>query len=337
MDYPGRQKRLRNALQARGVEALLVTHLPNVRYLCGFTGSSGVLVLGRRTLFLTDGRYTQQAREEVLGARVVIAKGSPLAAAVRALSQARVRRVGFESQHLSVATLASLRGLLPKARLQPLSGVVEGLRMVKEEEEVEQIEAAVVLASSLFDGVARSIAPGVPESHIAAELEHAARRAGAQGMSFETIVAAGARSALPHGRASSQPVPNKGFVILDFGVILSGYCSDMTRTLYVGKPSARARKLYEAVRKAQAAAVREVRPGASAGQVDRAARRVLERAGLGRYFTHSTGHTHPRLHTFVNDYAGILAALGHSQAEIDAQIQALLAEYGVKLTEDDSK
>ncbi|HYX69536.1 MAG TPA: aminopeptidase P family protein [Terriglobales bacterium] len=298
MDYQRRQTVLRQALQRSRASGLLVTHLPNLRYLCGFTGSAGVLAcrLGHargdcKLAFFTDGRYTQQAREEVQGARVCIAKGPALPAATAWLSQGGLSPIAIEADHMSIAqreTVASCKH--PRSRLRPTRGLVESLRMVKEEEELEQIEAAVVLASSLFDGLLRSIAPGVPESQVAAELEYAARRAGAQGMSFETIVAAGPRSALPHGRASSQPIPNKGFVILDFGVILSGYCSDMTRTLYVGRPTARARRLYQAVREAQQAGVGEVRPGVTVGEVDRAARRVLERAGLGRYFTHSTGH-----------------------------------------------
>lgn len=296
MDYPRRQAALRQAMQLSRSSGLLVTHLPNIRYLCGFTGSAGVLACrlgrypgGRKLAFFTDGRYTQQAQAEVEGARVRIVPGPALQAATAWL--AGCDPIGVEADHMTISQRALVAaGIRNGSRLKPTRALVERLRRVKEEVELEQIEAAVVLASSLFDGLLPSLVPGLPESRVAAELEYAARRAGAQGMSFDTIVAAGARSALPHGRASSQPIPNKGFVILDFGVILSGYCSDMTRTLYVGRPTARARKMYDAVREAQQEAVREVRPGVSAGQVDAAARRVLERAGLGRYFTHSTGH-----------------------------------------------
>lgn len=296
MNYPRRQATLRRAMQLSYTSGLLVTHLPNIRYLCGFTGSAGVLACklghyprgGKLTLF-TDGRYTQQARQEVQGARVCIVKGPALPAAAAWLDG--VNPIGIEAEHMSLAQREAVVACKhPRSRLKPLKDFVERLRMIKEKEELEQIQAAVVLASSLFDGVLHAIAPGVPEARVAAELEYAARRAGAQGMAFDTIVAAGLRSALPHGRASSQPVPNKGFVILDFGVILSGYCSDMTRTLYLGRPTARVRELYEAVREAQQEAVRRVGPGVAAGQIDQAARRVLTRAGLGRYFTHSTGH-----------------------------------------------
>jgi len=132
--------------------------------------------------------------------------------------------------------------------------------------------------------------PGVKEAEVAAEMEYAARRAGAEAMSFPTIIASGARSALPHGRASNQPIKPGGFVVCDFGVILAGYCSDQTRTIWVGSVPDEARRAYEAVREAQQAAIAAVRPGIPVGEVDAAARKVLRKAGLGRYFTHSTGH-----------------------------------------------
>ncbi|HYY69651.1 MAG TPA: Xaa-Pro peptidase family protein [Terriglobales bacterium] len=292
MDYRGRQRQLSKLLAARHLDALLVTHLPNVRYLCAFTGSAGVLLVanGRFSLF-TDGRYREQARAEVQGARVLIPKGQILDAAARALADSRVKNLGLEGEHLSVAAESKVASALQrKVRLRPTQGLVEELRIVKEPAEVARIRGAVQLASSLFDKAIAAIRPGVPEQAVAAELEYAARNAGADGMSFETIVAAGPRSALPHGRASTQTIPQCGFVVLDFGVILRAYCSDMTRTVHVGKPAAEARRMYEAVRDAQQAALDSVRPGRNVGEVDRAARSRLRRSGLARYFSHSTGH-----------------------------------------------
>jgi Xaa-Pro aminopeptidase len=292
MDYRGRRHRVTQALDTRRLQALLVTHLPNIRYLCGFTGSAGLLLIasGRYTFF-TDGRYREQARAEVQGARVVVPRGPILDAAARAIADSRVKTVGVESEHLSVAAEARLaRALRSQARLRPTQGLVEEHRMVKEPAEVERIRTAVWLGSSLFGAAVAAIRPGVTELAVAAELEYAARHAGAEGMSFETIVAAGPRSALPHGVASAQVIPRRGFVVLDFGVILAGYCSDMTRTVYVGKPTARVRRMYQAVREAQQAAIEAVRPGRKVSEVDGAARSVLRRAGLARYFTHSTGH-----------------------------------------------
>ena len=290
MDHRARQRKFAAAVQEAKADAFLLTHLANIRYLCGFTGSAGVLAYakGRFTLF-TDGRYTEQARQEVTGARVVISKKPALAAAAERLAGARVRRAGVEAEHMTLAARASL-GKLLKAALRPTSGLVERLRMIKDVSELQLIEGAVRLGSSLFDTVVKAIRPGASEASVAAELEYAARRGGAEGMSFDSIVAAGEHSALPHWRASSQPIPNTGFVVLDFGVILSGYCSDMTRTVWVGKSDQAARDLYQTVLEAQLAGVEAVRPGATTGEVDGAARRVLQRARLARYFTHSTGH-----------------------------------------------
>ena len=166
--------------------------------------------------------------------------------------------------------------------------------MVKDADELEKICAAVQLGAALFDRALEVLRPGTHETEVAAEMEYAARRAGAAEMSFPTIIASGARSALPHGRASGQPIPPGAFVVCDFGVILAGYCSDQTRTVWVGSASdasaKSARWAYEAVKEAQEAAIAAVRPGVSAGEVDAAARKVLRKAGLGRYFTHSTGH-----------------------------------------------
>jgi Xaa-Pro aminopeptidase len=166
--------------------------------------------------------------------------------------------------------------------------------MIKDNDELELIRAAVKLGASLFGRALEVLKPGVRETEVAAEMEYAARRAGAEAMSFPTIIASGARSALPHGRATEQPIARGGFVVCDFGVILDGYCSDQTRTLWVGTAlNARhkeARGVYDSVKEAQEAAIAAVRPGISVGEVDSAARKVLRKAGLGRHFTHSTGH-----------------------------------------------
>jgi Xaa-Pro aminopeptidase len=162
--------------------------------------------------------------------------------------------------------------------------------MVKEPTEVKRIRAACQMTSGLLPRLLEIIRPGEPETVIAGELEFAARVAGAQQMAFPTIVASGPRSALPHGRASAGPIPANGFVVCDFGVILAGYCSDMTRTMHVGRPSAEARSMYEAVQDAQQAALDAVKPGATVGEVDLAARKLLQSKHLAKYFTHSTGH-----------------------------------------------
>jgi Xaa-Pro aminopeptidase len=162
--------------------------------------------------------------------------------------------------------------------------------MIKNPAEAELLRKAVQLGSSLFIPLLKAIRPGILETAVAAELEYAARRAGASGMAFDAIVAAGPRSALPHGRATATPIPRQGFVVLDFGVILAGYCSDMTRTVAVGRPSHKERGWYDAVLEAQLAGIAAVRPGITAGDVDEAARNALKQNKLAKYFTHSTGH-----------------------------------------------
>ena len=296
MNFIARQAKLASVLRKAGFDALLITHLPNIRYLCGFTGTAGALLLqtgsrSHKATFYTDGRYTQQAHEEVNSARVVIGKRAAFAEACAGAQKGKIGVLGFEADHLAFSAYRHLaEAVRGKSRLKPAIGLVEELRVIKDGEEISQIRASVLLAASLFQTALSVIKPGVAETQIAGELELQARRAGAEGMSFDTIVAAGPRSALPHGRASSQTVPGEGFIILDYGVILAGYCSDMTRTVHVGPVSRTHRRMYEAVREAQLASIKAVQPGAEGGQVDRAGREVLKKAGYEAYFTHSTGH-----------------------------------------------
>jgi Xaa-Pro aminopeptidase len=170
------------------------------------------------------------------------------------------------------------------------SSIVELLRSVKDGNELALMAEAALTGCKLFEHILGLMRPGIAEVEVAAELEYQARKLGAEGMSFETIVAAGSRSAMPHGRATSAPLPRRGFVTMDFGIIHKGYCSDMTRTVFLGKPKPEERKVYEAVLEAQENAVHAVAPGASCAEVDEAARSVLRREGLAEFFTHSTGH-----------------------------------------------
>jgi Xaa-Pro aminopeptidase len=297
VDHFRRIGQLRRRLTRAGLHGLLVTHLPDLRYLSGFTGSSAALAITRRAARLfTDGRYTAQAAEEVSAAQVEIVSSSPAVAAVQWLAaQPGVEFAGFDPSWTSVADLARWRAALPsrlrRSLLSALSApMVEPLRMVKDEDELALMIEAALVGCKLFEHVLGFIRPGLAEFEVAAELEHQARLLGAEGMSFETIVASGLRSALPHGRATSARLPRRGFLTLDFGVILKGYCSDMTRTVYLGKPKAKERDTYNAVLEAQETAVAAVASGVSCGEVDEAARGVLRKVGLAEAFSHSTGH-----------------------------------------------
>jgi Xaa-Pro aminopeptidase len=288
---------LRRKLTRAGLPGLLVTHLPDLRYLCGFTGSSAALAVTRRTARLfTDGRYTAQAAEEVKAAHVQIVTSSPAAAAAQWLAaQPGVELAGFDPTRTTVAEVANWKAALPyRLRRSFLSALpaafVEPLRRVKDQDELAVMAEAALVGCSLFEHILGFLRPGIAEIEVAAELEHRARILGAEGMSFETIVASGPRSALPHGRATALPLPRRGFLTLDFGIILKGYCSDMTRTVFFGKPKPKERHAYQAVLEAQQAAVAAVASGVSCGEVDEAARGVLRKEGLAEAFTHSTGH-----------------------------------------------
>jgi Xaa-Pro aminopeptidase len=288
---------LRRRMTRAGIPALVVTHLPDVRYLSGFTGSNAALAVTRRVARLfTDGRYVIQAGEEVSAARVEIVTSSPAVSAVQWLAaQPGVATVGFDPARTTVAELARWRAGLPSRLRRRFftslsASLVEDLRTLKDEDELALMAEAALAGCKLFERILKTIRPGVRELDVAAELEHQARLLGAEGMSFETIAASGARSALPHGRATANPLPRRGFLTLDFGVILKGYCSDMTRTVYLGKPTAEERRAYAAVLEAQEAAAAAVSAGVSCGDVDEAARSILRREGLAEAFTHSTGH-----------------------------------------------
>jgi Xaa-Pro aminopeptidase len=296
MNHARRFRQLRRRMVEQEVEALFVTHLPDVRYLCGFTGSNAAIAItaGDAVLF-TDGRYTSQAKEEVRSARTVIAPKSAQAEALAWLVAQGVKQAAFDAAHTVVAELDRFRSALPvrqrKSFFRSLSTpIVEDLRLIKDSDEIAIMAKAAKFGCRLFDQLLPKIHSGLSEIAVAAELEYAARYQGAEGMSFETIVASGMRSALPHGRATKARISRNGFVVLDFGVILEGYCSDMTRTVHVGRVSAHERTVYDAVLEAQTAAVAAVRAGVTCGEVDEAARSVLRRAGLAENFTHSTGH-----------------------------------------------
>jgi len=297
MDHVRRLSQLRRRITKSGLTGLLVTHLIDIRYLVGFTGSSAALVITRRGARLfTDGRYTAQAAQQVKGAQVEIVSGpSAVAAAQWLAAQPASTTAGFDPTHTTVAEFARLRSELPsKLRrnfLIPLAApLVEALRLIKDDEELAIIRENALIGCQLFDHILTVIRPGIREIEVAAELEHQARLHGAESMSFDTIVASGERSALPHGKASTAPLPRKGFVTLDFGIIREGYCSDMTRTVCLGSPRSEERKAYEAVLDAQEAAVAAVCAGVSCGEVDEAARSTLRKAGIAEAFSHSTGH-----------------------------------------------
>lgn len=287
-----RLKRVQGWLEENGLDGLLVSHLPNIRYLCGFTGSAGTLaVLRGEAMLFTDSRYRTQAREEAVAVGVRVVGGAALEWAAKWARNAKARHMGFESTRVSVAARQALaRSAGARVRWDPLQNTVEGFRAVKDSGELQAMRAAADLGSAILQEVLPLIKPGVREVELAAEMEYRMRRRGAEGPSFETIVAFGERTALPHARPTARPLRRNELVLLDWGAILRGYCCDLTRTLYLGRAPAKVRRWYQAVLDAQMAAGEVLQPGTPAGRVDAAARRILRRQGLARYFIHSTGH-----------------------------------------------
>jgi Xaa-Pro aminopeptidase len=288
--FDDRFEHLRKELRA---DVLLVTLPANILYLCGFSGSAGILLVepARATLF-TDSRYTFQARQEVKGARVVIAKAGLLKAAGDQLAGRKGRlTLAASLKHLTVAQQDALgRGLGKRLRWSDDDGVIEKLRAVKSPAELEIMRAAAVLISRVFEKLVPRIRPGATELDLAARIEYEIKLLGGSGPSFETIVAAGPRSSWAHARPSGKALAKNELVVIDHGAILRAYCSDLTRTVHVGRASGKIRSLYSAVLEAQQAAKAAIRPGVTAGAVDSAARSTLKRRRLAQYFTHSTGH-----------------------------------------------
>jgi Xaa-Pro aminopeptidase len=287
-----RLKHLREALDTAGVGALLETHLPNIYYMCGFSGDSGALLVDQSSAVLfTDGRFTTQAKEETRGIRVHIHKGPLLEAVGDHLRGRRRQRIAVSLSRLTLAGWKTLRkAAAGNLKWLAIDGLVENLRAVKDADEIDRIREAARLGSQVMEEAIRLIRPGVTELDIAAEIGYRMRRKGASGESFEAIVAAGPRSALPHACPTARRIGKNELVVLDLGAILRRYCSDLTRTVHVGKASTRVRQWYHAVLEAQTAARDALKSGVTCGSIDAAARNVLQRKGLGRYFVHSTGH-----------------------------------------------
>jgi Xaa-Pro aminopeptidase len=242
------------------------------------------------SLLFTDSRYDLQAHEEVLDSRVQIVKGDAWTAGAKWAARSRLRHLGYEGGTVTWQAYQRLKELLPKAKLIATTGVVEALRVEKDEGEIEQIRKAVELGSRALEETLLLLRPGMTELEVAAEIEYRMRRYGGERPSFETIVATGPRAALPHARAGTRKLRPNEFILLDLGVILCGYASDMTRTVFLGKAPRKAARIYKAVLEAQLEAEQAVQAGRQCAAVDQAARRVLKRYGYARYFTHSTGH-----------------------------------------------
>jgi Xaa-Pro aminopeptidase len=287
-----RRRTLIASLRDARIDALLITSPANWYYLTGFTGESGALVVSRKgTCLVTDGRFTVQGAAETIGVRILQQKGSLFESAGKFLKNSSFRRVGFDPSQITVGQLQSLRKAAGgPVRWIPVVGRVESLRMRKDAAELAQMRRAAILADEVIQHAIGLLKPGIRELEVGAEVEYQMRRKGASGPAFETIVAFGKRAALPHARPTAKRLRKNELVVLDLGVILGHYCSDITRTVYVGRAPKRIRTWYQAVLEAQGAAIAAAKSGAACGDVDGAARQVLTNYRLDHLFVHSTGH-----------------------------------------------
>lgn len=291
MPVEQRLEELRQSFSGARIHALLVTRLPHVRYLTGFSGSNGIcLVTNNKCYFLSDGRYREQAHKEVEHARVIIAKGSLFSEISTRKLLNGAGRVGVESHHLSVSSLETLKKLFPSTKFVSTQSLVENIAAVKDASEIHSIKKAVAITDRVFTKILTILKAGVSELDVAAEISYLHKKFGAEADAFEPIVASGTRGALPHARPSAKKIRNGELVTLDFGCRYNGYHSDLTRTVAVGKPSSKARKVYQVVLDAQQRALDAVASNMKATALDHVARSYIKKKGFGKYFIHSLGH-----------------------------------------------
>jgi Xaa-Pro aminopeptidase len=291
-----RLDRITDELDRRELGGLLVSRPENRRYLSGFTGSAGNLLISPdQTILATDSRYTEQANDQAPDFRVVPAQ-SGWDWLVKALLKSGVNRLGFESEHLTVAEyqriLAAIKqeSALANLSLVPASGIVEELRAVKEQQELARLQRAVEASDSAMDAVGPTLRAGLTEQEVAWRMEQAMRESGADSSSFNTIVASGPNGAMPHHRPTGRTLRPGEPVVIDLGAKVGGYCSDLARTLVLGQEDATFRRIYDIVLGAQLTALAIVRPGMTGGDCDRLARSVIRAAGYGDNFGHGLGH-----------------------------------------------
>jgi Xaa-Pro aminopeptidase len=290
-EFEQRRRDAAGQLATRKVEALIVSSPASIRYLSGYAGSNGlILLLPSEAHFFTDPRYAADAQAHIT-CKVHISKKPLIQSMADLLKRKHLRKIGFEPAWMNVDQHGQLQKALPKSvRLEPTAGLIEDLRAVKSAAEIALIRRSVLANSEAFARTLRRLKPGLKEQEIAAELDFQMRVLGAEKPAFDTIVAAGANSALPHAHPGAHRLGVNELLLIDMGATLDGYTSDMTRVLHMGTPPPRIRELYRAVLEAQLAGIDAVRPGITASKVDAAARGVLKRHKLDKEFVHSTGH-----------------------------------------------
>jgi Xaa-Pro aminopeptidase len=288
---PSRLQNVQNKIQESKLDGFLITFLPHIRYVSNFTGSAGVCLLTNRTnYFISDGRYTQQASEEIKSFKLYTATDGLFSEISNLKLLKHNTYIGIDGNTLILSQLKELRKLFPKVHFIPKANFIDDIASVKDEFEIEQIVKAAAITDNVFEKILEIIKPGLRELDIAAEISYLQRTFGADKDAFEPIVASGTNSALPHARASTKIIRKSEMVTLDFGCVVNGYHSDMTRTIFIGKPKPKAVKIYNIVLEAQQRAITAAKPGISVKELDSVARDFINDAGYGEFFKHSLGH-----------------------------------------------
>ena len=285
-----RVEKLRSKMVERGIDSFLITNSYNLRYLTGFTGTTGIaLITLDKAYFITDFRYTEQASEQCVGYEIVKNVEPAFNVAADLVNQSKAQNMAFEEQTVSFFQYTVLEELVD-VDLIPVTGVIETLREVKDIAEIETIRKACQIADAAFEHILTYIKPGMTEIQVANELDFYMRSLGASGVSFDTIVASGLRSAMPHGVASDKVIEVGDFITIDFGCYYNGYVSDMTRTISLGEPSEKLKEIYQIVKEAQQLVLDTANPGMTGIELDAVARDYISEKGYGDAFGHSTGH-----------------------------------------------
>ena len=307
--FQNRLNKLHEYISIKNYDGMYITNSTNIRYLTGFTGSAGLLlVLDQSAYFFTDGRYIQQSKEQVQNAKINIISNSYFDELKNHNFLSSKMNIGFESEHMSFSYYETMITNFPKINWISTTSIVENLAAIKDNEEIESLKTAIEITDEVFTKIIPEIKQGVTEKYISTKISYLFKMNGAEGDSYESIIAGGPRSALPHARPTDRKFEKGDFIVMDFGALYNGYHADMTRTLVVGKPTNKHTEIYDIVLESQLNGISTARSGIPCSEVDNACRSIIKENGYGDMFTHSTGHgiglevhTLPRVHKNNHD------------------------------------
>lgn len=291
-DSKNKLEKVREKLNEFKIDAILINHLPNIRYLTGFSGSSGLCLVSKDdAFFITDFRYKEQAKVQVKHFKKLIATGKTLIDLIEERNiLLGLRKIGFEADHASFSLISELMKKFKNVKFVPTKNFIEEISAIKTPDEIKNIKSAIRISEEVFNEILNIIKPGISEIEIAAEISYLHKKFGAEKDAFDIIVASGWRSALPHGVASEKKLRKGELVVIDFGCVYNGYYCDITRTIAIGKVSSEERKIYQIVLDAQTKAIENARSGLKANELDLIARNYIKQKGYGKFFGHSLGH-----------------------------------------------